>query len=115
MNIPATRNADGILLHVRLTPKSGSSRVCGRTMHGEKSVVKMQVTAPPEDGKANAAVAELVADWIGISKSRVAVVSGQKSRLKSLFLKGNADELFEKLAILLQGISGVGAQRKTQP
>ena len=67
------------------------------------------MTAPPEDGKANAAVAELVADWIGISKSRVAVVSGQKSRLKSLFLKGNADELFEKLAILLQGISGVGA------
>ena len=72
MNLPATRKADGVVLHVRLTPKSSAARIAGVEDHGGKLVLKAYVTTPPEDGKANAALLALVADWLGVPKSAVA-------------------------------------------
>lgn len=74
----------------------------GVAARDEKVVLKVCVAATPQAGKANAAAIEVVAAWIGIPKSRVSIATGQKSRLKSLFLHGNADELLEKLATLLR-------------
>ncbi len=56
------------------------------------------MTTPPEDGKANAALLALVADWLGVPKSKVALASGQKSRVKSVAVGGDSDELIEKSA-----------------
>jgi uncharacterized protein (TIGR00251 family) len=50
--------------------------------------LKLRVTAPPERGKANAAVERLVADVMGIPKTRVTVVSGHTSARKTLELLG---------------------------
>jgi uncharacterized protein (TIGR00251 family) len=101
MDIPATKTAEGIVLHVRLTPKGGISRVAGVEARDGKSVLKVQVTAPPEDGKANAALVETLAAWLGVPKSTVALVSGHKSRLKSVRIDGDPDRLLEKLGILV--------------
>ena len=59
MDIPATANAHGIVIHVRLTPRSGGARIAGAERRGEKAVLKIYVTAPPEDGKANAALVHI--------------------------------------------------------
>ncbi len=114
MSVPATRKADGIVLHVRLTPKSSAARVGGVEDHGGKPVLKAYVTSPPEDGKANAALMALVADWLGVPKSTVAVTSGQKSRLKSVTVAGDAQELLNKLAIVLADPPLVGGHQKKQ-
>ncbi len=44
--------------------------------------IKAEVTAAPEDGKANAAVAELLAHALGVAKSRLVLVKGATSREK---------------------------------
>lgn len=44
--------------------------------------------APPEDGKANAALAALVAKALGVAKSKVSVARGQTARLKTLAIEG---------------------------
>lgn len=44
--------------------------------------IKAEVTAPPEDGRANAAVAELLAHALGVAKSRLTLIKGATSRDK---------------------------------
>ncbi len=101
MGLPAAADAAGIVIHVRLTPKSNAARIAGAEMYGDMPVLKAHVTAPPEDGKANAALTLLVAGWLGVPKSKVTVASGQKSRLKTVAVSGDPAELMAKVERLL--------------
>ncbi len=49
---------------------------------GERLIVVVQ--APPVEGAANERLVEMLADWLGLSKSRVAVVKGWTSPHKTL-------------------------------
>jgi uncharacterized protein len=111
MEIPAASHAHGILLHVRLTPKGGTSRVAGTAFFGEKPVLKAQVTAPPEDGKANAALIALIAGWLGVPKSRVTVASGPKSRLKTVAIAGDPAPLMAKVRLLLADLESLAGEK----
>ncbi|MGO8954109.1 MAG: DUF167 family protein [Rhodomicrobium sp.] len=106
MEIPASAGANGIVIHVRLTPKSGAEKIAGVELHGEKPVLKAHVTAPPEDGKANAALILLIARWLGVPKSKVTMAAGQKSRLKSVSVAGDAEDLMQRLGKLLAEPAG---------
>jgi len=55
------------------------------------------VRAIPEDGAANRALEELVARWLGVAKQSVSLAKGGKSRLKSLRISGDPDELDRRL------------------
>jgi uncharacterized protein len=44
--------------------------------------VKVYVTAPPEDGRANEAVVEAIAEWLGVKRRQVEIVSGATNRNK---------------------------------
>lgn len=46
--------------------------------------LKVWVSAPPVDGKANEAVVRLVAAYLGIPKSRLSIKSGHKGKTKVL-------------------------------
>ncbi len=50
--------------------------------------VEIWTTAPPADGKANDAVRRIVAEWLSVPISDVRVVSGAKSRLKTIDVTG---------------------------
>lgn len=110
MEIPAAPHAHGILLHVRLTPKSGAARIAGTALFGEKPVLKAHVTAPPEDGKANAALIALIAGWLGVPKSKATVASGQKSRLKAVMIAGDPVELMAKVRVLLADLESLAGE-----
>ena len=70
----------GIVLRVRVQPGAGRSSVTGR--HGDALALK--VAAPPIGGRANSQCVEFVADLLGVRKSQVEIVSGDKSRLKRI-------------------------------
>jgi uncharacterized protein len=99
--LPAAPDANGIAIHVRLTPKSSTARIAGAEIFGDMPVLKAHVTAAPEDGKANAALTVLVAGWLGVPKSKVTLASGQKSRLKTVTVAGDPAGLMEKVKRLL--------------
>jgi uncharacterized protein len=67
-----------IVLRVHVNPGAGRTAVVGR--HGD--AVKLRVAAPPEGGRANEAVAGLLATTLGVPRERVSLTSGQKSRSK---------------------------------
>ncbi|MFZ2058123.1 MAG: DUF167 domain-containing protein [Acidimicrobiales bacterium] len=74
----------GIVLRVRVQPGAGRSSVTGR--HGDALAVR--VAAPPIGGRANSQCLELVADLVGVRKSQVELVSGERSRIKRVRITG---------------------------
>lgn len=87
-----------IRLKVRLTPKGGRDAIDGWSGHLNERVLKVRVTAPPEDGKANAALIALLAKALGTAKSNIRITGGATSRLKSLEIEGDAREIAARLA-----------------
>jgi uncharacterized protein len=74
---------------VRLTPRGGRDRIDGWDKDGEgRPFLKARVSAPPEDGKANAALVVLIAKSLGVPKSAVSIASGQTARLKQVEILG---------------------------
>lgn len=91
MTVPWRALPGGVALTVRLTPKGGRDAIDGMaTLSDGESVLLARVRAAPEDGRANAALAALVAEAAGVSKSAVRLVAGGKSRVKRLAIDGDA-------------------------
>jgi uncharacterized protein (TIGR00251 family) len=78
-------------LSVRLTPRARQAGIAGF----EGDVLHVRVAAPPVDGRANEALAALLAKALGIPKRDVRVVAGQASRQKVVAIDGltNAEVL----------------------
>jgi len=69
---------------IRLQPRSKRDEVVGE----RAGAIVVRVTAPPVDGKANAALCAFVARAVGVPTSRVEVVRGQTSRDKVVRVEG---------------------------
>lgn len=95
------RTSAGIALRVRLTPKSSRDGIDGVEVRGDDTVLLVRVRAVPEDGKANAALEDVVADWLGVARRSVEVTGGGKSRLKRVSVTGDAATLSARVADLL--------------
>jgi uncharacterized protein len=74
-------------LRVRLQPRARREEIVGE----RGGAVVIRVTAPPVDGKANAALCALVAKAAGVAPSRVSVVRGHTAREKVLRVEGVED------------------------
>jgi uncharacterized protein YggU (UPF0235/DUF167 family) len=86
-----------VIARFRLTPKSSKEAVDGLVETSDGPAFQARVRALPEDGAANRALEELVAHWLGVGKQRVSLAKGGKSRLKSLRISGDPDELEQLL------------------
>jgi hypothetical protein len=82
-------------LRVRVASGARRAGVVGR----QGDAWKVRVTAPPVDGKANAAVLRLLAETLAVPRARVTLVSGQGGRDKIVELAGiDAAEAERRLA-----------------
>ena len=73
---------------VRVTPRARQNKV-QRQSDGS---LKVYVTAPPEDGRANEAVVEAIAEWLGVKRRQIQIVTGTTSRHKVVRLTGVSQE-----------------------
>ncbi|HYM81675.1 MAG TPA: DUF167 domain-containing protein [Candidatus Limnocylindria bacterium] len=90
-----------VRLQVRVQPGARRNRLEGR---GGDGVLRIKVTAPPEDGRANRAVETLLAKALGVKSGQVAVVRGTSSRSKWVEFQGlEAGELEARLRAALGG------------
>lgn len=83
----------GIVLRVRLTPRSSRDEITGLARTADGPAVAARVRAVPEKGAANAALERLVAEWLGLPRSAVGIDAGAKSRLKTVAIAGDPDRL----------------------
>ncbi|MCC7203447.1 MAG: DUF167 domain-containing protein [Phycisphaeraceae bacterium] len=81
---PVTAHPAGPLLRIKVVPGASRSRIAG--LLGDR--LKVQVAAPPEGGKANKAVCELIADLLGVPARQITVETGHAQPAKTLRLTG---------------------------
>ena len=74
----------GSLIDVRLRPRASRAGVSGV----REGALELRVCSPPVDGEANAAARELLADVLDVSRARVALHAGEKSRRKVFRVEG---------------------------
>jgi uncharacterized protein YggU (UPF0235/DUF167 family) len=83
----------GISLLARVTPGSSRDGIDGTVETPDGLALKVRVRAVAESGKANRSVEIVVAEWLGLPKTRVTVARGGKSRVKTLDIGGDPGEL----------------------
>jgi len=86
MNGYARDVADGCKLAVRVHPGARKNSVTG--IHAD--AVKIALTSPPVDGKANEALIAFLAAALRLPRARIAIVSGITSRAKTLRITGKS-------------------------
>lgn len=92
LNIQTT--ADGVVLAVKVVPGAKVDAIVG--LLGE--ALKVKVSAPPEGGRANKAVCELLAETLGVDRKSVTVAAGRSSPRKRIAIAGlDADAVRTKL------------------
>ena len=102
-DLPLRACAEGVLVALKVTPKSGADRIEGLVADGEGTRLRLRVTAPPEKGKANEAVIKLLAKNWGLPKSSLSIASGETAPLKMLLVRGDPATLETKIATHLRG------------
>jgi len=96
--ISISDHAEGCVLPVRAQPGARKTAVLGE----QGGALKVAVTAPPEDGRANKALAEVLREALGLKRSQVALLSGATSRDKRFLIRGvTKAELETKITTLL--------------
>lgn len=97
--MPFTPLTGGVRLAVRLTPRASREGVDGVVQGPDgRRMLQLRLNAPPVDGAANAALIAFVAKALRLRKSEVAIVSGEKARLKLLELSGEPGELSARVS-----------------
>jgi uncharacterized protein (TIGR00251 family) len=93
-------------LNVHAQPGAGRTQITGR--HGD--ALKIRVAVPPEHGRANDALAKVLADVFGVPASAVSITAGEKSRTKRFRLAVDDTEVFAHRLdeLVAEGASGPG-------
>jgi uncharacterized protein (TIGR00251 family) len=97
MAVTISPHAEGATLAVRVQPKAKRNAVLGE----QAGALKVSVTAPPEDGRANDAVLALLREAYKLQRSQLAILSGQTNRNKVILVRGVTPQ---QLAALLGGL-----------
>jgi uncharacterized protein (TIGR00251 family) len=78
---PVSEHPEGVIVRVRVVPGASRTEIKGR--YG--NVIKIRVSAPPEGGRANRAVVDLIERLVG---GGVEIVKGSSSQSKSVLIRG---------------------------
>lgn len=92
--ITVVAHKDGCLLAVRAQPGARKNAVVGE----HNGALKIAVTAPPEDGRANDAITDVLRKWLGLKRGQVELSGGPRSRDKQFLIRAvTAPELMALL------------------
>jgi len=88
-------SADGILLAIKLQPRSSANLIAG--LHGDE--LKVKVTAPPVDSAANEELVAFLAKKLGCPRGAVEIARGETSRHKVIRIRQlGADAILKRLS-----------------
>src|SRR5207302_1361629 len=94
MTVQIAAHPEGATLAVRAQPNAKKNAIIGE----HAGALKVAVTAPPEDGRANAALTEVLRDWLGLKRSQVELASGATNRNKTFLIRSvTVDQLTQMI------------------
>ena len=88
--------SDGVEVHIRAIPRASKNEIQG--VHD--NALKIRLTTPPVDGKANQALIKFLSKTLHIAKSKIELTQGETSRHKTVRISGlTADQLKERTGL----------------
>lgn len=82
-----------IVLSVRVQPRARRNAIEGEW----QGALKVRLTAPPVDDKANAALCSLLAEYLNIPRAAVRILAGERSRVKRVEIRGVTAQQVQEL------------------
>jgi uncharacterized protein (TIGR00251 family) len=93
--IPIHETSGGVTFAVKIHPRAKKSAITGQI----GDALKVSLTAPPVDGKANEACIEFFANLLKVARSSVTIAAGQTSRNKVIRVAGlTAQQVKDRLS-----------------
>lgn len=84
IEVPFEKTANGLLIKVKVEPRSSKRKITG--LQGD--ALKIKLTSPPVEGKANEELIEFLSGAFGIRKSAIRIARGGSSKHKMIELSG---------------------------
>jgi uncharacterized protein (TIGR00251 family) len=82
--IPIRETETGVLFRIRVVPRASRCESAGF----QDDALRIRITAPPVEGRANEACIALLAELLGVKKGQVAIIAGHASRTKTVAVQG---------------------------
>lgn len=102
--MPVTVSPDGVIVTVRATPRATRPAVAGVVaMADGHPALAVRVAVPPVEGKANAAIVDLLARALGVRRGDVTILSGETGRAKRIAVRGDGALLAGRIRTLAGG------------
>jgi len=92
--IEVTEDGGTVVFSVRVQPRASRDAVGGEW----QGALKVRLTAPPVDDRANEALRRLLAEHLEIPVAAVRILSGERSRTKRVEVRGTSAERIRELA-----------------
>jgi len=92
--IEVTARDGAVIFSVRIVPRASRDSIDGEF----QGALKAHVTAPPVDGRANDALRRILAERLNVPVSAVKILSGEKSRMKRVEVRGVTPAQIQALA-----------------
>ncbi|MDA8387418.1 MAG: DUF167 domain-containing protein [Nitrospiraceae bacterium] len=84
IEIPFEKTAAGVRIKVKVQPRSSGRKIAG--LAGD--TLKVKLTSPPVEGKANEELIEFMGETLGVRKSAIRIARGGSSKLKLIEISG---------------------------
>jgi uncharacterized protein (TIGR00251 family) len=84
-----------VIFAVRIQPRASKDEIIGEIA----GALKIRLQAPAVEGRANEALIEFLAQLLKTSKGAVRILSGERSRIKRLEIRGVTRQQIERLAM----------------
>jgi len=92
--IPITESAAGVSFAVKVHPRAKKDAITGEV----GDALKLSLTAPPVEGRANEACIEFLAKFLKVPRSSITIAAGESGRRKVIRVSGiSAAQVREKL------------------
>lgn len=92
---------DGIIFNVKLVPNSSFNKITDYT----QDYARIKISAPPVENRANKELIEFCSKLFDINKSKILIISGEKSKIKKILIKSsNFNDISQKLLFVLNSI-----------
>ena len=88
-----TKTATGATFKVIVQPGASKNEIVGV----QQDALKVRISAPPVQGKANKALVNFLAKELGVKKSEIEIVSGHTSRVKTIKVIGEGTTGLKKM------------------
>ena len=93
------KTATGAMFRVRVQPGASKNEIVGV----QQDALKIRISAPPVEGKANRALVQFLAKQLGVKRSQVEIMSGHTSRSKTIHIIGEGTK--KRLQNIIDSIS----------